>query len=209
MKKVSGVWLPDGDTHFEKMMRKAPLYMLSGVPVGVYQREKMMAALSHVKSYRTAVDIGAHVGFWSMWLGKFETLHAFEPSDSHADCWHENVKSGTLYRYALGAAPGFVGMDVNADNSGKSHISGAGLIQVKTLDSFGFTDVDFVKIDVEGYESAVIKGGAETLMRDKPIIIVESNGQHERYGLDDPVKTLQAMGAHVIEQMRSDFVMGW
>lgn len=45
-------------------------------------------------------------------------------------------------------------------------------VNVRTLDSFGLTP-DVVKIDVQGFELAVVKGGAETFRRSHPATIVE------------------------------------
>ena len=47
-----------------------------------------------------------------------------------------------------------------------------------TLDSLNFSEVDFIKLDVEGYELDVIKGGINTLRDNDPVIIVE---QKEKY----------------------------
>ncbi len=46
-------------------------------------------------------------------------------------------------------------------------------VEVRTLDSFGFRP-DIVKIDVQGTEEAVARGGAETFGRHQPITIVEA-----------------------------------
>lgn len=212
MKIHSGVWLPDGDTHFSEMMGKAPQMELAGRKVGVYQHNKMVASIAHAKQFRTALDIGAHVGFWSMWMvEQFKELHAFEPVISHAQCWRANVTSprATLHTCALGAEHGMAGFSADKENSGKAHVSGAGKTPIVPLDEFNFQDVDFIKIDVEGFESAVIEGGRNTILKCRPVLIVESNGQHGRYKLQDPVDLLQSMGAHVIERMRHDVVMGW
>src|SRR5690606_32560895 len=87
MKQVQGIWLPDGDTHFARMMVKEPARMYYGSPVGVYQHFKIEKAMGLVENRKTALDIGAHVGFWSMWLSdEFDSVHAFEPSPAHAEC---------------------------------------------------------------------------------------------------------------------------
>ncbi len=47
-------------------------------------------------------------------------------------------------------------------------------IEMKPLDSFGFGEkIDFVKMDVEGFEYKVLKGGRNLLINDKPILWVE------------------------------------
>ncbi len=44
---------------------------------------------------------------------------------------------------------------------------------IETLDSYSFKDVDLIKIDVEGFESFVIKGSIETLTVNTPVVIIE------------------------------------
>jgi hypothetical protein len=46
-------------------------------------------------------------------------------------------------------------------------------VTLTTLDRFGLRDVAFVKIDVEGHEVEVLKGGMETFSRDRPVVLVE------------------------------------
>ena len=54
-------------------------------------------------------------------------------------------------------------------------------VQTNTLDSFcdslGLKKLDFLKIDVEGAEHLVLKGGMNTLGRFKPTIVFEANGE--------------------------------
>jgi FkbM family methyltransferase len=44
---------------------------------------------------------------------------------------------------------------------------------VATLDSFGLDQVTFVKIDVEGHELEVLRGGEQTLARWRPMLLIE------------------------------------
>jgi len=48
------------------------------------------------------------------------------------------------------------------------------LVQVVTIDNLGFQRVDFMKIDVEGMEVAVLDGARETITANKPILCVEA-----------------------------------
>lgn len=50
---------------------------------------------------------------------------------------------------------------------------GDGDIECRTLDSFGLTNVDFVKIDVDGFELALLEGATKTLTDNNPVINIE------------------------------------
>jgi FkbM family methyltransferase len=51
-----------------------------------------------------------------------------------------------------------------------------------TLDSFVFDRLDFIKLDLEGYELKALRGAEQTLRRHRPIVVAESGVQLERYG---------------------------
>jgi hypothetical protein len=40
---------------------------------------------------------------------------------------------------------------------------------------FGFDNVDYIKIDVEGFEKKVLLGAARTIDRCNPLIVIEQN----------------------------------
>jgi hypothetical protein len=46
-------------------------------------------------------------------------------------------------------------------------------VEVRTLDSYAFRNVRVIKVDVEGSEMEVLEGGRETILRDRPPLIVE------------------------------------
>ena len=74
---------------------------------------------------------------------------------------------------------------------------------MKKLDEFEFENLDFVKIDVEGYESNVVIGAENTFKKTQPIIIIESKKTSlKRYG-DSKYKALNILkkyGATIKEQ---------
>ena len=60
-----------------------------------------------------------------------------------------------------------------------------GNITLKTLDEHELTDVDVLKVDVEGLEIDVLEGAEKTIARCKPIIVIERCVfNSERFGLD-------------------------
>jgi hypothetical protein len=50
---------------------------------------------------------------------------------------------------------------------------GSHSVRTKRIDDMGFTDVRFIKIDVEGHEDAVIDGALAVIERDHPVLYVE------------------------------------
>jgi FkbM family methyltransferase len=215
VKIVNGVWLPEGDTHFTEMLDDAPYYNGKAS----YQLKKIEAALRRLKRFRFALDIGAHVGLWSWVLAdKFEKVAAFEPIGAYADCFARNLETATnvsLFRMALGDKSATAYMEVIKKNSGQSRMAlkkeGA-KVNMAMLDTFSFRDVDFIKIDVEGFETFVIKGGEKTIRESKPVMVVEQKMDNaERFGLGrwDAVKLLRDWGAREVEVIAGDHILVW
>ena len=212
MKLFHGTWLPSHEKHFLEWMVE-PKNRVEVDGKLTYQHAKQVAALSFVKNWRCAVDIGGHVGFWSRHLVKrFERVHAFEPVEAHRECFVLNVDGATLHPVALGAAPGMISMWTEDGSSGNSIVKGSGDIEMRTLDSYGLEDVDFIKIDCEGYELFVLQGAVETLRRCRPTICVEQKpGRMTAFGLKGAgaVTFLEEMGAVVREKMSGDYILTW
>ena len=214
-KYIYGWWLPKEDQHFEG-------YFSQSVQVGdkrLYQPQHIDRCFHHIKNRKhTAIDVGGHCGFWSFYLGgNFEKVYAFEPVEIFRECFkknipHENVE---LLPVALGNENGFVSMNVELENTGATHVSSntndLDKVELKKLDDYELTDVDFIKIDVEGYENQVVLGAKETLLRNKPIIIFEQKGFSDRFNETqfEAVDTLKSYGAKVIDQVVKDYILSW
>jgi FkbM family methyltransferase len=214
MIQYAGLWLPDGEAHLITQIAKGP--KVDGI--GTYQLAKLELALFHVKRRRVAVDIGAHAGTWSRILAKhFERVEAFEPKPEHCECFKRNVLDANvvLHKVALGAAAaGEVRLTTQDGHSMHTFVvpHGETVAEMRTLDSFELGDVDFVKIDVEGYERQVLLGALETLKRWRPVLVVEQKvGNGRIYEGDDyaALKLLEKIGARRAAQKSGDFVMVW
>lgn len=211
MKLHSGVWFPDHEQHMLEWCDKHG-EIVDGKTT--YQIKKLRAALEFAKDFRTCIDIGAHIGLWSMHLVKrFKMVQAFEPIAEHRDCFMRNVPENNcvLHPLALGDAPGSVALTIPAGSSGGTHITGAGEIEMRTLDSFGFENVDLIKIDVEGFERAVLEGAILTLRQWKPCVIVEQK-QHimqANYGTSGrpAVEFLETIGYVQRKELGGDFIL--
>lgn len=209
-------YLPDGETHLQEWMLTVQRVVEGRL---TYQYHKYEAALSHCAKRRTAVDVGAHVGLFSFFMARdFQRLHAFEPIARHRECWqanmrqHPNLANTTLYDCALGREHAGVALLPGLASSGDTRVdpTQAGTIRQARLDDFKLTEVDFIKIDCEGYEQFVIEGAAETIARSLPVIMVEQKPGHaQRYGLEEAggVDVLERMGYFVRWQLSGDFVL--
>lgn len=214
MQKVGDWWFPDGETHLpEWIANPKNKLILNGRES--YQGKKQSEVLAKCKKLRTAVDIGGHVGLWSYNLShSFNSVHAFEPVQSHRDCFAKNVLEDrgnvSLHAVALGNKEESISIHTEDSSSGDSRVSGAGDIPLKLLDSFDIKDVDLIKIDCEGYELFALMGGVKTIRKFKPVIIVEQKPGHaQRYGLGEKeaVSYLKGLGYRLIKEMAGDFIL--
>lgn len=213
-KLISGMWFPETDDHFPRQMANGPL--IDGK--GTYQVHKYVAARTYFHQRRTALDIGGHVGLWARIMAKdFEQVISFEPLRQHVECFNlnlEGVDNVSLYNIALGDKPGRLRVHMPVDNTGHAHVlpDHGEEVECRTLDSFGFEKVDFIKIDTEGFESFIVEGGEQTIKRNRPVIIVEQKpGNAERYrrGQLSAVLVLQSWGMRQLWMKAGDYLMGW
>jgi FkbM family methyltransferase len=207
LKNVNGIWLPDHETHLEKWAA------IGKHGKWTYQANKMVDALGYVKNCKQAVDIGGHCGLWSKELVKmFDEVHAFEPVEEHRECFSLNVGPNYhLHPVALGDKVGSINIHTSQGSSGDSWIDGEGDIPLHTLDSYNLSP-DFIKLDCEGYEYYALKGGEETLLRCKPVVIVEQKpGRAQQFGLEETqaVTYLQSLGAKLRKEIVGDFILSW
>lgn len=217
MKQHGGVWLPDGETHLTEWMTRKNRVVDGKL---TYQYHKLEAALGFVRNFRTAIDIGAHCGLWSMHLAKrFERLSAFEPVAAHRECFYANLGvNGILpehvfmYDCALGNHIGRVAMKTAPSSSGDTTVAVGDEVPIRKLDEFEFRNVDFVKLDCEGYELFALRGGIETLERCRPVVCVEQKpGKASQFGLPDTgaVEFLQGLGAKLRGALGGDYILSW
>jgi FkbM family methyltransferase len=144
--------------------------------------------VSHLREGMTVMDVGAHVGFYSLLIsravGPSGKVYAFEPVPEIFACLKERI--------ALNNATNVIPVPIAlSDEKGVAKMSIKGMssslfrrvsdefveVQVERLDDFVEREkierVDAIKIDAEGAELKVIRGADKTIRRDKPILMVE------------------------------------
>jgi FkbM family methyltransferase len=222
MKCIEGIWLPDEDQHFEFHLCQGPRFQ----DAGTYQMRKITAALNIVPKNRRklAIDVGAHVGLWSRVLAsEFERVVAFEPMPHLRECFARNLEGRenvTLDERAVGAKAGRLHLGVVPDNSGNCRVIDSDPeafkvrinVPVVDLDLCAIDDVSFIKIDVEGWEYAVVTGAEDTIRKHKPVIVVEQKPGHaRRYGVADDaaVQELKKWGMEIVWIKAGDYCLRW
>jgi FkbM family methyltransferase len=214
MKQSHGFWFPDYDDHFPRMLEKS----LRKDGVTRYQYRARDAAVAVCDQKRTCIDIGANVGLWACDLVKsFDHVIAFEPVTEFIECFKKNVQGSnyTMYQMALGRAESFIEMNIVQGNTGHTHIDqssiGKGTIPLKTLDSFNLTNVDMIKIDVEGFEGEILAGAMKTIEQNKPVLVIEQQKHEYQNDMNETpaIKILEGWGYQVVEQFNKDWVLKW
>ena len=141
---------------------------------------------------RVAIDVGANKGVYTHVLSRLcQSVEAFEPNPKIYRILNRALPTNVIaHQVALSDTTGTAELIVPMFGTGYSNQTaslnprkrneGARAVAVpqRPLDSYGFSNVGFIKIDVEGFERAVITGARETIMRERPILQVEIEEQH-------------------------------
>ena len=191
------------------------LIRLSSIPRQEMFREAFRAA----DSRKAALDIGANRGIVSYFLSKrFPKVHSFEPNSDLARFLEKVLPSNcTLHRSALSDTPGESALAVAlvdgipihgrgrvADTFTDTQPHAMQKIRLETLDSMGLRDVGLIKIDVEGHEEKVIRGGERTLRENRPVLVVEIEKRHVRKPIREIFSLIESLGfgGHFFENGR-------
>lgn len=215
MHEFMGWWFPDTETHFPKMLNKS---VAKGGPAE-YQYQVRDRSLAHVKQFGVALDIGANVGLWSRSLcEKFSTVIAFEPVSLFRECLVRNVTGNNIVikDFALGNENTTADMIITEGNTGHTHINpstlGHGNIVVRRLDDIELDQVDYIKMDCEGFEFRVLQGAEQTIRRHRPVVVVEQkphDAYSDQYGQHAAIELLKSWGMVRLDQVKDDWIMGW
>ena len=152
-----------------------------------------------VKSGDVVLDIGANIGSHTLPLarlvGDIGHVYAFEPTDFAINKLHNNLNLNTNLIKRVTVCQAMLVSNENilvekelfsswplvGDN--KLHEKHKGQLMVTTgaraatLDNivkeYNITRIDFIKLDVDGFEYSVLSGGEKTLKKFKPTILME------------------------------------
>jgi FkbM family methyltransferase len=140
------------------------------------------------------LDIGSNVGFFSEAIinnTNYKSIHLFEPSKGYYEYSKKKLEkyNNTFFNnYGLSNIEDikilykspisnigwntFLEKDPNQPDNFIDKMIKESCI-VKKLDNYEIDNLDFIKIDVEGYENKVLEGGMELISKHKPYILIE------------------------------------
>ena len=164
----------------------------------------LMGAISHNDGI--ALDIGANFGVWSYHMSKiFYSVEAFEPIAECCDVIRNTRRKNiNVHNEALSSEEGSMELHIPREG-GQLLLQSASLgdvkgqfdkrtVPVKRLDNYKFSNVRFMKIDVEGHETEVIKGAEKTIKKFLPTMIIEIEQRHLSFPMDNVFKLLDSYG---------------
>lgn len=204
--------LPKVDSYFASILARTP----EG-----FELDHLEYALRHCTRFRLAVDGGAHIGTWTVAMAsRFERVYAFEPAADSYSCLIENTQHVSNLAAMLAALGAVQGRCTVFDDPARPGNTGARMVRLAdqgsvwmyTIDSFEFDDLDFLKLDLEGYEIEALKGARQTLVRCGPVVVIECKQfvPPRRGGPNVAVKFLTELGYRQVGGVRNDrvFVRG-
>ena len=163
---------------------------------GQYEQDEIRFACSLLKPGDSAIDVGAHIGVFTMQMaaavGPEGRVYAFEPLDSNAALLERSISENgfgdriRFQRAAVGAAAGTATLTfpVETLNSGGAYLLKDGTaplagnrkreVPLVALDALDLRrPLRFIKMDVEGAEPQVLRGAERILRDDRPVILSE------------------------------------
>lgn len=158
------------------------------------------------------VDVGSNYGWHSIKCSPLcKTVYSFEPQKYIHDIQKNSIEQNNitniiLFNCGVGDKNESKEMSPIDYNSPSVHMGDLSLgvggekIEVKTIDSLDIPKVDFIKIDVQGYEKFVLSGAQQTIHSHKPTLIIEMEDHQLRrfnYGVVELFEILRNFGYYI------------
>ncbi|MHB1188516.1 FkbM family methyltransferase [Thiobacillus sp.] len=146
------------------------------------------------------IDIGANYGVYTLSMAKrvgpTGRVWAIEPASSTATLLAASIAANeysqvVLEKYALSNVMGTAQLSLNANSELNALVHGdqpngeSEAVPLLTLDScmesHGWKDIDFMKIDAEGEEANILRGGARFFATESPLVEYEVKAGNEMH----------------------------
>jgi FkbM family methyltransferase len=140
----------------------------------------------------TVLDIGANIGLTALAFAQMANrVHGFEPSPSTFEFLRKNtesIKAISIHNFGFGEQSGDFELTFSPTNRSGGFVSNQTQacgghtiekIRIETLDEtvpqLAIDSIDFMKLDVEGFEGSVLRGGKQTIDQFRPVVALELN----------------------------------
>ncbi len=149
------------------------------------------------------IDAGANIGNHTLFFAgvcQARRVYSFEPLREIFKILEKNISLNGFDQVmpinaVLGSEPGRANLDgFRPANIGATSFqaSARGDYEITTLDALNLDKVDFIKMDVEGAQLAVLEGARQTLARCRPMLWMELRRKLGEY--EPTVALLESMG---------------
>jgi FkbM family methyltransferase len=180
---------------------------------GTYEEYKTNAYLRYLHGGDVVYDVGAHVGYYTALAatitGEGGKVYAFEPRPANFSYLKRHVRVNGLANVtpieaSVGSREGTARFD-NETGTGTGHVDANGRLTVKMvcldeLHARGEIPLpDFLKIDVEGGETDVLKGAVAVIEQGRPVILVATHGD-DQHAFVEAFLTERSYVYHVLDQ---------
>jgi FkbM family methyltransferase len=175
---------------------------------------KFTKLYNNLYNIKNIIDIGANFGYHTLLFSRecSENVYSFEPQIQNFELLQENIKINNinnikLYNYACGNEKCKIKMPIyntnNPINMGDItpdldciH-NNFSITDSIILDDYTFlSNIDLIKIDVQGWEKKVLLGSINLLKLNKPILIIE----FEHFQLNKTNTTIKELYDFIREQ---------
>lgn len=169
-----GVAVINGDTHISQWVIDSRTLKIAEPMLTPFRK--------YIPLDGVVLDIGASIGVhtitYAEWVGADGVVAAFEINPEAYKCLEYNLR---MYPQVVPTLAG--ASDVNGslsliilDNAGASYLTDAkGPATVTPIDYYEFDNVNFIKMDIEGYEVKALKGALKTINSCRPTMLIEVN----------------------------------
>ena len=133
-------------------------------------------AKPYIKTNGIGIDVGCREGGFAREMENyFAHIHCFDFRNKE-NMFKNNVVDMNKFTYHVCGIGDVEGTTYTTSNKvGRIKDDGDVAVSMKTLDSFKFENVTFIKYDIEGYELRAIQGSENTIKEYWPVIVVEQN----------------------------------
>jgi FkbM family methyltransferase len=217
-------WVEEGDTLYIERLKH-----------GQYQKTNWLFAQKLIDNWTRCLDVGTNNACNAIhYAQRFKQVECFEPTPLAQQLWTNTIRDNVitncqLYPVALGDKPGTTEVVIHYKNGGHNYLNNANYpqwtgrvwvprkpqtltnlstsVNVETIDSYQFSDVGFIKIDVEGYEKFVLLGAEQLILQCRPTIQIELVARQCRqfgYMAEDIIDWIRARDYTIVSKRRGN-----